>query len=793
MKIAILGAAGKAGSRIARTALDRGHSVTAVVRPSSVPSLTYECPVLARDLMDLTADDLRPYEVVIDAVGSHGPGTENEHIATMRHLISVFRSLPTVRLLVVGGAGSLFADEYGESLVMDAIPETYRAVPLAMAQAFQELRDSGINWTYFSPAVHFDPDGRRTGKYILGNDYILPNSMGESRISYDDYAIAMVDEAEQGRFIGQRFTAVSDTSALERDSDFNLFNLAAGSGFLRRGSYFGVYFVPMRFSTGGMSYASNALEIASRRGAAAQVGGSMLKLIPTYKGHNIPYAIRTAPAEMTLVSLYGTIRFCFARPNLLLIKGEGGLGLKLETNMHEHQLFKKRGEKAWEELLPYLGDLIINPLQGSIDIDAPYVWEELTTPRVRGEAKPDADGRFLLSLEEFTVSGVVRDSYPTYEEGLADVTADWESFLSKVPPFPGVLEQRRLEAVWTLWSYLVGPSGLIKRPLIYMTGKGVASAWQMCQNAVALHHDIDLAVELLLNMLDQQFPTGQLPDLYDDLHGANMTFKPPLQGWALKWIMKSHDLKQEVPREKLERMYEGFLRWADWFFQYRDDDHDGLPQYEHGDETGFDDNTIFERNPIMKLPDLPAYLALTYEALADLGRILGRDEDAEKLMQKSRELIDRLVRTFWNGERFIALTARTHEVVATDSLLYYLPIVLGKRLPQEIIDRIASDLSEEGEFLTGYGLASERLTGDGFRGVGYTRGAVLAPTNLLILTGLYDAGYEDLAKKIALRYCTALKNGGFNLMINPMQGNFGGFACSWPACAYVALADMISM
>ena len=792
MKIAILGAAGKAGTKIAQQALAQGHDVTAVVRPVSREKLQIDCPVIEKDVCELTVADLSGFDAVVDAVGSHGPGTEQEHIITMRHLIELFRSLPDVRLLVVGGAGSLFADEYGESLVIDSIPEAWRGVPAAMAEAFAELRDSGIRWTYFSPAAKFDPNGRRTGKYILGTDYLIPNSMGESYISYADYAIAMVDELERGNFIGQRFTAVSDTSALERENEYNLFNIASGSGFTRRGSYFGVYNRRAGFSSGGMTYASGALEIASRRGGIAQRNGSLLRIRPTYQGHNIPYAIRTTPTELRLVSPHGIIRFCFAEPNLLYIKGEGGVGLKLERDMSEHEMLKKRGDKAWEEVLIYLCDLVINPLRGDLKMDAKFVWEELSTPRVRGEALPDENGEFLISVEESKTAGIVRDSYPEYEEALADVKADWEGFLANIPHFDGQLEQRRTEAAWTLWSYLVDPSGLIERPLIYMTGKNVASSWQMCHNAVALNRDISLATELLLNMIDQASPTGQFPDFYDDLHGTNMMYKPPLQGWALKWIMKTHDLGAEIPRDKLEKMYHGFLRWADWFMKYRDDDHDGLPQYEHGDECGFDDNTIFQRSPIMKTPDLAAYLALTYEALGDLARILGKPEAAEKHDAMSRQLIDRMVAAYWNGRRFVALTGRTHEVVATDSLLYYLPIVLGKRLPQEIIDKIADDLSVEGEFLTGYGLASERLTGDGFRGFGMARGAVLAPSNLLILTGLYDAGKTELAKKIALRYCRTLKDGGFNLMINPLQGNFGGFGCSWPACAYIVLADMYS-
>ena len=181
------------------------------------------------------------------------------------------------------------------------------------------------------------------------------------------------------------------------------------------------------------------------------------------------------------------------------------------------------------------------------------------------------------------------------------------------------------------------------------------------------------------------------------------------------------------------------------------------------------------------------------ELIEGINGIIGKPaEETDRLYADGKKLIERMLDELWNGERFIARNPLNGEVVATDSALYYIPIVLGKRLPQEIIDKLTADLSVEGELLTGYGFASERLTGDGFRTTGMARGSVLAPVNLLVLTGLYDAGKEEFAKKVAQRYCRTLKDGGFNLMINPLQGNFGGFGCSWPACAFIILADMYS-
>ena len=120
-----------------------------------------------------------------------------------------------------------------------------------------------------------------------------------------------------------------------------------------------------------------------------------------------------------------------------------------------------------------------------------------------------------------------------------------------------------------------------------------------------------------------------------------------------------------------------------------------------------------------------------------------------------------------------------------------MPLVLGSRLPKEIIDKMTADLLGEGEFLTKYGLASERLDSDQYRVMGLARGFVLPPQHLLLLTGMYDAGKVDEAKMIAERYCMAMRDNGFNMLIDPDRAGRSAFACSWPTCAFLILADMI--
>ena len=211
MKVAVISATGKAGRLIAKEAFDRGMEVTAIVRDRQRLD-TDQYGVIQRDIMDITLEDIFAFDAVVCAFGSD-PGRAEVYPAVLSHLTEVFEQAPAVRLLVVGGAASLYTDETESALLITRVPAEWLAVPTSMLKAFEALKKSKANWTFFSPANTFDPEGPRTERYTLGTDYVIPNRRGESYISYSDYAIAMVDEIEKGRFIGRRFTAVSERQA----------------------------------------------------------------------------------------------------------------------------------------------------------------------------------------------------------------------------------------------------------------------------------------------------------------------------------------------------------------------------------------------------------------------------------------------------------------------------------------------------------------------------------------------------------------------------------------------------
>jgi putative NADH-flavin reductase len=206
MKVVLYGASGRAGSRILSELVRRGHPVVAVARSAGAPSPAEGVMVAIDDLSDVshTAEVIAGAEAVISA---YAPPAENQQelVAVTRRLVEAVGKGGVARFLMVGGAGSLEVAPGVTLLDSGKLPPDWVGIAKAHSDALEVLRASTIDWTSLSPAIYFDP-GERTGSFRLGNDDLIMDSAGDSRISMEDFAIAMVDELEQPRYRKQRFS-----------------------------------------------------------------------------------------------------------------------------------------------------------------------------------------------------------------------------------------------------------------------------------------------------------------------------------------------------------------------------------------------------------------------------------------------------------------------------------------------------------------------------------------------------------------------------------------------------------
>jgi len=210
MKIAVICANGKAGKLITKEAVERGLDVTAVVRSRNESVAT---KVIQKDLFDLTTEDLKNFDVVIDCFGVWTLETFSQHSSSLKKLCDIL-SGTKIRLLIVGGAGCLYVNCNGKkTMIIDTpdFPEMFKPLAKAEVDAFLELQKrDDVLWTYVCPPFDFKADGSRTGHYKIGKDEMLCNNEGKSTISYADYAIAMVDEAISGKNICKCISVVEE-------------------------------------------------------------------------------------------------------------------------------------------------------------------------------------------------------------------------------------------------------------------------------------------------------------------------------------------------------------------------------------------------------------------------------------------------------------------------------------------------------------------------------------------------------------------------------------------------------
>jgi hypothetical protein len=210
VKIAIIGASGNIGSFVRDEALARGHQVTAIVRhPEKItvrnPHLTM---VKADILKDKVEEFVKDHDAVISAYnpGWSSPDIYNEQTKGAKAIIKGVKESGVKRLLVVGGAGTLEVTPGVQLMNTVTFPENVKGGVLATAKTLQVLRkEKGLDWTFLSPPASIAP-GERTGQYQVGKDRLLKDKQGESRISTQDYAVAMIDELESPQHIRERFT-----------------------------------------------------------------------------------------------------------------------------------------------------------------------------------------------------------------------------------------------------------------------------------------------------------------------------------------------------------------------------------------------------------------------------------------------------------------------------------------------------------------------------------------------------------------------------------------------------------
>ncbi|WKN44213.1 amylo-alpha-1,6-glucosidase [Tunicatimonas pelagia] len=391
----------------------------------------------------------------------------------------------------------------------------------------------------------------------------------------------------------------------------------------------------------------------------------------------------------------------------------------------------------------------------------------LDTIRVSEKEQPYFAFREATQLHDWS------DELPTVEQVLAKQQQEVEDWMNRMPTVPKAFQPAAHNAWFLLHAFQVQPSEYLTRPTVLSSKNSWLTkiwAWDHCFHGMGLSlADPDLAWDQLLVFFDNQLPNGALPEpLSDLLRGQGFT-KPPVHGWTIRQLVKI--IGQEKCMPYLEQVYEPLGKFTDYWYAQHDSNNNGLCHYKHGNDGGWDNATVFDRGTPVEGADLATYLVLQQEVLADIARWTERLSEAKQWQQRADQQLNALIEQLWNGEQFVSRLAATGEPVNSQSLVNYMPLMLGQRLPEKIRQRMLQDLQPDGSYLTAHGLASEAITSEQYEDDGYWRGPIWAPPNYQLFVSLLDLGETHLARDIAKRYCTTCQNApGFYENYNARTG-----------------------
>lgn len=483
------------------------------------------------------------------------------------------------------------------------------------------------------------------------------------------------------------------------------------------------------------------------------------------------------PDELTIEAGPGSVRICFDGPRCISMRGDGvGIFLRSET-LGPYDTLVALGEGEWR-YLSYTAHSTIRIRVRAGSMRSLSTWDGVRTGLVQLAGDP---GTEIELIEEPEAAGPL-DSIPANGE-----VPGFRDFLELMPACAERFAPARELAAYVMWSSLVEPSGFLGRPSILMSKNWMTNVWSWdnCFNALALENLPWLARHQYSSVFDHQTDDGRLPDYINDAFRSFSFVKPPIHGWTLR---RMHE-RGAVDERWLAEAYEQLARWTNWWLTARRFSKDSLPHYYHGNDSGWDNSTVFSRGVPVESPDLASFLVLQMDALSDFAATLGREEQSEDWAHRSQHLLDMLLDRFWVGDRFTARRLEDGAVIDSSSLLTRLPVVLGDRLPDDVFCALADQISSD-DFLTANGLSTESIHSISYESDGYWRGPIWAPSTMLIVDGLSAGGASTLAARIADAFCENVARSGMAENFDALSGRgLRDRAYSWTASVFLILAS----
>lgn len=505
-----------------------------------------------------------------------------------------------------------------------------------------------------------------------------------------------------------------------------------------------------------------------------------------FNNNKLTYEVEARPNLISFNCISGKVEFCIDGKSLLRFRGKGVI-LRLIACLESYDTFISMG--SYYELNSYREGIRmgLKSLRGDINIETEW--------KVIGSTKADiyfntSCDKFEGVIEEYIVSPqyINDDSFNDFDGVTYEIEEEFNNWLSNSLKGVKEFEGGREQAAYITWNTVVPSEGKLTRKAMYMSKNWMTNiwAWDNCFNALALSYwNMEMALDQIKIFFDNQHSTGMLPDFINNNICYYNSTKPPIYGWILRIMMNLN--KDYFTLERLKQIYYPLKRVTEWWLEHRDCNKDGIAQYNHGNDSGWDNSTVFNYGVPVDSPDLSAFLVLQMEVLYEIALQLNLKEDFY-WKDKAKELLEKMIAYFWDGSEFKAKATLTGENIDSKSLLTYIPLILGERLPKNIREKLIKDIKYDKKFITENGFATEEIDSSFYKEDGYWRGAIWAPSTFIMVKALEACGEKQLAIDISKKFCTMAQRSG-------MAENFGALtgeglrdrAFTWTSSVYLLL------
>ncbi len=512
----------------------------------------------------------------------------------------------------------------------------------------------------------------------------------------------------------------------------------------------------------------------------------VLSLVPMKDGEPAATRVSADPAVLQWTGDDGsTVEAVFASADTVRLRGRG-----LDMAISDPAL----------ELTPFTGSYFYeDPMDGAFVLTSYETGRRYRLQVLAGRAEAVGAGRLGAGERSLTVSGErwelaiteFEAAPPAPVDEVFDAIAErvQDEFDHYVDAIAGWRDERTPAAAlaaYVMWSATVEPAGFITRRTVLMSKHWMDKVWSWdhCFNAIALAvGGAADGLEQFLAPFDHQDARGGLPDSITHSEVLYNFVKPPIHGWALQRLREA--APDALGREELVLVYRSLRRWTNFWLHARTAPGRALPHYQHGNDSGWDNATMFDLDRVVEAPDLAAFLVVQLTTLAELSAELGYN-DHERWQASAQRIRDALTDELHDEGGFFARGALTGTRSKDGSLLPALTVLAAEHLPPHLNDELAARIRAH---LTEWGPATQLVQSEEYEPDGYWRGPIWAPSTVLVEDGLRRAGHTDLADDVRSRFLRLCERSGFAENFDAVTGEgLRDRAYTWTASAYLMLA-----